>query len=441
MRTFDPLRTHHLFLTIHTLYLLMAYSQSLRKPSLLSLTLTLLLVVTPHPANSYDLKTVRRTQAAEQLLPHASAKAFMHHEMRDAPPAGPTLDVSNYGDQGEDGGDISPSLSKPTPTTTSRSAKTPATTAPAFSCNYYGPESDGFRPEGWCVCLGSITLPLTSAPATAPQSASCDYKALPSSTPSVTKAIPPPKTSDCEIYQQVAVNRDNDASVPGCIPTGRPQTNVTLSRIPVHVGNMSGDGMIDSIRKALKPHCPDPIGPDAYCDTKDAPVDGVEYLEKDGQVLEKATVTFNIADSIYSTEEQINSMIYAAATGFNGSASGKNCEVMQYDTCQGGESEPSSPNDVSSPGPNCFEKITMCNASNAVNVEVFEGGHVVARLWVEAKFHIDGWNIFDCELIVGVVGVLLDGAAVYAPEIAADAWTVLGDIQATCDQLAAESGG
>lgn len=410
---------------------------SLRKLSTLSSTLAVLLILSvfPHPTNSHILKAVKRTQAANQFPPHESVKASMHHEIRAATPAGPTLDVNDMGDQGEDGFDITPSKTIASPTRKPSTSTAPATNAPALSCAYYGPEPDGFRPEGWCVCAGSITLPLTSAPATAPQSASCSYTALPSSTSSVSRALPPATTSDCIIYQQVGVNQEKDVSVPGCIPTNRPQTNVTLSRIPVHVGNMSGNGMVESIRKALKPHCPDPRGPGAYCDTKDAPVDGVRYVEKDEGELDTATVTFNIADSLYETKDQLNSMIYAAATGFKGSASGKNCNEIKYNTCHGGETELHNPNDVSPPGSKCDEKITMCNAANAVNVEVFDGGHVVARLWVEAKFHINGWNLFDCELIVGIVSTLLDGVAIVQPEIAAEGWAVLGDIQSACDML------
>jgi len=327
------------------------------------------------------------------------------------------------------------------PNAVSSSNKGPTTSAAAGSgskpsSSYHGLDPDGFNPECWCVCQASITLPVISAPAKSPQSDSCRYTALQSAiTTSLFKAdLPPATTSSCVVYQKINMNKDNDVSVPGCVPTGKPKTSVTLSKNPVHVGNMAGQSMYDSIMRVLKPKCPDPIGHGANCDSTGAGIDRVHYVEKDDETLETATVTFTIEDSNYTTSEQRNSMLSAVTMAFNGSASGKNCHQVNVDTCLGGKSEPNNPLDVIPPGPKCY-KMTMCNLANLVSVVIEEGGHEIASTHIEASFAIVGWNLFDCELIVAIVGTIMDLAAVVAPETAAQGWSVLGEIQTVCDQI------
>ena len=57
---------------------------------------------------------------------------------------------------------------------------------------------------------------------------------------------------------------------------------------------------------------------------------------------------------------------------------------------------------------------------------------------VEASFKIDGWSLFDCELVADLVGALL---TVTAPEAEGEDLAIVGEIEASCEELAAMADG
>ena len=219
-----------------------------------------------------------------------------------------------------------------------------------------------------------------------------------------------------------ATKYDPSPSIPSDFfgPTATPQLNLTLSKIPVNTGNMTGDGFVSAIIQALKAHCPYPSydGASTTCDTDDANVDGVKWL--DGEDIDTATITFNVGASGYIYNWQIDSMIAAVAQGFNGSTSG-NCVPTKVNTCHGGESEPNDPLDVDpQSGPDCSETVQQCQAANFVDADIFQGGSTVGKLYVEAKFHVDGMSEFDCELTVALTQTLMTTLDVVEPELTAE---------------------
>ena len=318
----------------------------------------------------------------------------------------------------------------------------PSDSSPAPSCSYHGPDPDGFSPEGWCVCASSITLSLTTPTSTpAPQSASCDYKTLPPATATFTKDTPAAKTSNCVIYQQVGTNEDNDQEVPGCIPTGKPTTNVTLSNNHVAAGNQTGSSFHDAILNALKPKCHDVVNGNGSCDATGVDITDIEYVEKDEADMEKATMTFTIENGNYRTNEQRDSMLAAVALAFNSSTQGKNCGMVKYNTCEGGESEPSDPNDESPHGDGCMTPINQCNVPNLVSVNMLDGGVEVGIMLVEAAFKINGWSEFDCQLVADIMDAFFGVAEVAAPDTAPEDLAIIGEMEAMCAELKEMAGG
>ena len=332
----------------------------------------------------------------------------------------------------------------PAPTTATATGSVTTTAPPkaAPSCDYYGPDPDGFSPEGWCVCQSSITLSLTTPTSSpAPESASCDYQTLPTTSVSITKNLPPATTSNCVVYQQVGANEDNDSTVPGCVPTGKPTTNVTLSNNKVAAGNQTGQSFHDAILSILKPKCHDVVDGNGTCDSTGADMDNVEYVEKDGGELEQATLTFTIENGNYRTNAQRDAMLSAVAVSFNASAQGKNCGTVTYNTCEGGASEPSDPNDVSPHGSGCGTPLNQCNIPNLISVSMIDGGVEVGIMLVEASFKIDGWSEFDCQIVADIVDAFFGTAEALAPETAPGDSAVIGEMEATCAELANMAGG
>lgn len=198
------------------------------------------------------------------------------------------------------------------------------------------------------------------------------------------------------------------------------------------MGNLPNNDMYNQVMKLLKPACPDPKGPGASCDSGGKSIDPMQYLPKDGETTEAATITFTIEDSKYDTTEQRDAMLGAAVQAFTSAATKDSCKSEQVNHCEGGMSEPNEPNDVNAPGPHCFTQMSFCDTANLVSVTISDGGKTVAYMHVESAFKMDGIvNSFDCALIVAVVGSVLEVAA---PELSADIWAALGDIEAVCDE-------
>ncbi len=357
------------------------------------------------------------------------------HDSRDIPASdGSLLDPND--DQGDDGDP------PPSSTTSVTSSNTATASDGTPSCSFHGPDPDGFSPEGWCVCGSSTTLPLISVTTTpAPESASCDYSKMPPVTASVSKSIPPATTSDCMVYQQIGANEDNDTEVPGCIPTGRPTTNVTISKNKVAAGNLTGPTFYGQILKILQPKCHDVVDGNGTCDSTGAHIDKVSYVEKDLADLESASVTFTIENAIYRTNEQRDAMLQAVAFTFNASAQGKNCGAVSYNDCKGGGSEPSDVNSASSPGSGCGVPITMCNLPNLVSVNLLQGGVEVGVMIVWVSFKINGWTEFDCQIVADIIDAFYGVAEAVAPETAPADTALIIDMEAVCAELGSMNGG
>ncbi len=380
------------------------------------------------------------TSALQSLGDHdlafRSRQSQYHDHNSRAVPTSDGFNLDPNEDQGYDGDPLPSSSTSASPSdTVTASDGTP-------SCSYHGPDPDGFSPEGWCVCGSSTTLPLISVTSTpAPESASCDYSTIPPVTASVSKSIPPATTSDCMVYQQVGANEDNDTEVPGCIPTGRPTTNVTISKNKVAAGNLTGPTFYGQILRILQPKCHDVVDGNGTCDSTGAQIDKVSYVEKDLADLESGSVTFTIENAIYRTNEQRDAMLQAVAFTFNASAQGKNCGAVSYNDCKGGGSEPSDVNSASSPGSGCGVPITMCNLPNLVSVNLLQGGVEVGVMIVWVSFKINGWTEFDCQIVADIIDAFYGVAEAVAPETAPADTALIIDMEAVCAELGSMNGG
>lgn len=391
-----------------------------------------------HPFSSRAVETyvAQHSVYHQNLIPLPAPFLFIRHESRDAPSC-PAFSQNIDDDQGYDG-----STSK-LPVATTGSTTSPSNSSP--TCSYHGPDPDGFAPEGWCVCESSITLSLTTPASTpAPESASCDYKTLPPATATFAKETPAATTSNCVVYQQIGANEDNDEEVPGCTPTGRPTTNVTLSNNHVAAGNQTGQSFHNAILNALRPKCHEVVNGNGTCDSKGTTIHDIAYVKKEEANVEYASMTFTIENGNYRTNEQRDSMLSAVALAFNASAQGKNCGLVKYNTCLGGESEPDSPMDVGPHGEGCMYPLNQCNVPNLVSVNMFDGGVEVGIMLVETSFKVDGWSEFDCQIVADIVADIVDaflGAAeVVAPETAPADTAIIGEMEATCAELAEMAG-
>ena len=114
----------------------------------------------------------------------------------------------------------------------------------------------------FCVCQGSITLPVITAPSTADNdpSKSCAYTSLPGSTAAITSSIiaSVPVTTDsakCSVCSPYAVNGMGCTSISGCVPH-TPSAYVQAGSNPVHVGTLTSTALSSSISSAIAKLCP-----------------------------------------------------------------------------------------------------------------------------------------------------------------------------------------
>ncbi len=204
----------------------------------------------------------------------------------------------------------------------------------------------------YCVCQGSVTLPVLSASPgalnhptkryippwiyiswtfTKGPLLSCDYVSLPDAKARITTtASSEPLTINsarCEVCSVAGKNNQECTTMPNCLPQ-TPKAWVEVGNSAVHVETLTSMALSSSISSALASICPEVTQTASMtnCTDQTVKIDGIWYkdpeddeLNKAGQLEVKVTVGQHNATSLR------NAMINSAALTAMQSATGGNC--------------------------------------------------------------------------------------------------------------------
>ncbi|PQE05074.1 hypothetical protein CJF31_00002231 [Rutstroemia sp. NJR-2017a BVV2] len=206
-----------------------------------------------------------------------------------------------------------------------------STTTPAPSCSMQNQDPDSGITSAYCVCNGSKTLPLLSAPSTAVATQSCAYSTIPDSQITPTISLGPVVTdiSSCQICTPVENNADSCTTIPGCYPESATAT-VQVGSSPVHVGTLTGTALYTSISSALNRLCPSVTQTTSFtaCSTDSVIIKDIDYI--DDEALAKGELIVRVEASQYNATSLRDAMITSAALTANTSATGNNCYNATY---------------------------------------------------------------------------------------------------------------
>jgi hypothetical protein len=203
--------------------------------------------------------------------------------------------------------------------------------------------------------------------------------------------------------------------------SAQPTTNATLSTDKnnlILIGNMNGDRLYKARVANFTQMCPPPKN-DGEVTSCDAP-EGTHLFET--QMLNEQgspgleTINVNISPSIYKTDRERDTLIEAAPSAFNASASGKNCAQEDNNSCQ----DTPDPQGCSAPPP-----ITQCKMVNGVDIENNDlGTKFIVKVDVDKEA-----DALECEEIIDMwEGVLNLGGKAFSE----DANAILGYVRTLC---------
>lgn len=359
----------------------------------------------------------------------------------------PTFDDMD-GNQGDDGVYTAPPSST-VPNTYLTNAPTSAapniTPPPSLSCILHEEDPDNAITTPYCVC-SSTTLPVLSVPLTGEQSDSCAYSTIPATgAVSITQAFPVVTNSAaCEVCT-LALDDYHCNPIVGCSTSAAPSPSATVavSKNNAHVGSLVGDPLYSAVFSALSSKCSAPPSSGVgSCDASAADIPNIGFVE--GADATEGTLVLTIEDSNYTSLGEATAMIGAVANALKTSATGHSCSNKSFAvSCPGtvgkrGHADLSLDNDqlerrlYDPPEDDCKGYMEVCDAANLYTVWVFNSGGIVASMNVEVKFDIDGFNMFDCEMMMDAFVAIMDEVA---PEVEVADWELLGEIEAWCGEL------
>ena len=202
------------------------------------------------------------------------------------------------------------------------------------SCTMRDQDPDQGITSAYCLCEGSKTLPLLSAPSTVEATASCQYTTIPSNitTISPTTSLGPITTNSalCQVCTPVVNNEDSCTTMPNCSPLKATAT-VEAGNSAVHVGTLTGTALYTSISSALETLCPSVTQTTGWtaCKTDTVTIENIPYIESDS-LIPNGQLAVSVQAANYTTKLLRDAMINAAALTAQNSASGKNCYTANY---------------------------------------------------------------------------------------------------------------
>ena len=364
----------------------------------------------------------------------------------------PTFDDMD-GNQGDDGVFTAPPSSTAAPSSSVASSGPAASIIPppSLSCTLQEEDPDNAITTPYCVC-SSTTLPVLSVPLTSEQSGFCAYKTIPATgSVSITQAFPVVTNSAACQVCTLALDDYHCSSIVGCSTKAAPSPSATVavSNNNAHVGSLPGDPLYSAVFSALSPKCSAPPSSGVgFCDSSRAKIPNVAFVEDDE--VSEGTIVLTIEDSNYTSMGEASAMIGAVANSLKTSATGKSCSNKSFavtcpsmpigrrghadlsvdDQLERKYWEPHEPTDD-----DCKGYMEVCDAANLYTVWHFNSGGIIASMNVEVKFDIDGFSLFDSELLLDALVLALD---VVAPEVDVADWELLGEIEAWCGELTGE---
>lgn len=341
-------------------------------------------------------------------------------------------------------------------TTTVPTATTPPAAGP--SCEHQD-ETPEIETE-YCLCQGSITLPILTAAPTAlndPRS-SCAYSSIPSSSAMITPTFKVPgrppntDTARCQVCTPYAINGDDCTSMTSCVPQV-PSVYVQAGSSPVHVGTLTSTALSSSISSALESLCPtvSQTTEMTKCSQEAIKIPKIPYKNPGDNLLDHGELNVRVQASQYNATSLRDAMIRSAAMTAMTSATGNNCYIEHYDV-EGPVKRNLIPNirrwlglETRDHVSRTQEEMSMCKAVS------FAGVQYLPQHWRESPdpqnttMYIDAaWDFQtpkDSTIVCDFIAELIDGLAVLEPEfVLADA--ELGQaISAACTLAIDKAGG
>lgn len=328
-------------------------------------------------------------------------------------------------------------------TTTAPPTQVP--TPPAPSCSMQDQDPDQGITSEYCVCQGSVTLPLLTPSSTAVATESCAYPSLPGSSSQIMPSTGFDSTTTnsglCLICSEVVNNEDACTTIPTptCFPE-KAQATVQAGSSPVHVGTLTGEPLYTSISSALESICPSVTQTESMttCSTDSVSIGDIDYVESDS-LLDDGKLVVKVLASAYNDTGLRDAMIHSAALTANNSAQGSRCYDQSYEVLvKRSEVEPwsfwtdpmgfkyrSALSKRDRPVPT-QEHRNFCNAACFAGVQYYDKFWRMAEnpgstAYIDAswEFETGPGGDFDCEFLEG----LIDALAIVAPEF------TVGDVE------------
>ncbi|KAF7960372.1 hypothetical protein EAE96_000055 [Botrytis aclada] len=246
-----------------------------------------------------------------------------------------------------------------------------STATPAPSCSMQKQDPDAGITSAYCVCNGSKTLPLLSAPSTAVATQSCAYSTIPDSQITPTISLGPVVTDirSCQICTPVENNEDSCTTISGCYPESATAT-VQVGSSPVHVGTLTGTALYTSISSALNKLCPSVTQTSSFtaCSTDSITIKDIDYINN--EALAQGELIVRVEASQYNATSLRDAMINSAALTANTSATRNNCYNATYYAEELRKRVIWTPRGIHHPN-RVEEHINVCNAAQFAGVQYF----------------------------------------------------------------------
>jgi hypothetical protein len=184
------------------------------------------------------------------------------------------------------------------------------------------------------------------------------------------------------------------------------------------VGTLTSSSLYTSISNALSSICPEPTVGFGTCTTNNVVIEGIEYVEDDGNLL-PGTLEVSVDTSSYGSAAILNSMIILAANTAMGGATGSNCNETKYQ--------------IDGDKVSAQESKILCNAPNFAGVQFYDGILTDAAAgWMDAHGEVktEQGTDFNCEGVLDPIKEIFDALA---PEFSGETDTVFEEIEIICD--------
>ncbi|KAF5867938.1 uncharacterized protein Bfra_007133 [Botrytis fragariae] len=319
---------------------------------------------------------------------------------------------------------LSAITSAPTSHTSTTSTSLPSITG-ALPCLMHEDPDAGTPPI--CQCSNGINIPPIISTNTAGKIGKyCPWATLPTQAMTTTKPSAPPTTAapyqftytdpygKVELCQSTLITHLAGYTLTECKGTAAviynpPTASMEMGSSKVNVGtSMTGEILFTSVSNALTSLCPTPTTSGAWttCQTGTIELGDATWLNDNSR--EDGKVTIKVTDAQYNTTDYLDMFIRMIASTANATATGDNCELLEWDEITWKKRDANPSNGQQEP---TTERggAHFCNTNGFLDTQFYDGIQETAKMWFETEFGFDLGELgnFDCASSVDLVGEVL----------------------------------